>query len=435
MPAGVCRDCFAASPAPAPTRCNACGSPRQLAHAELATLSIAHVDCDAFYASIEKRDRPELRDRAVIVGGSERGVVLTACYNARIHGVRSAMPMFKALKLCPHATIVRPDMGKYVAVGRAVRAMMFDLTPLVQPVSIDEAFLDLSGTQAVHGAVPAITLARFAAAVEREHGITVSVGLSDCKFLAKLASDMDKPRGFTVIGRAEAIRVLRPRPVGAIWGVGAVSQARLAALGFATIGDIQDCTEAEFARRIGSVGTGSAGTGSESSGLWRLAQGIDPRTVSPTREAKSVSSETTFRRDLATADELLPILYHLCEKVAQRLISADLAGGGVVLKLKTSQFRLKTRSRAPIPPTQLATRLFDAGRALLLPELDGTRYRLVGLGTSDLRPAADADQADLVDATLARQKAAARAIDAVRTRFGDAALVRGITIGRDSKRR
>ena len=156
-----------------------------------------------------------------------------------------------------------------------------------------------------------MTLARFARNVERTHGISISVGLSDCKFLAKLASDLDKPRGFTVIGRAEAaISVLRGKPVGAIWGVGAVSQSRLGLLGFTTIGDIQDCTEAEFARRIGSEG----------SSLWRLAHGIDSRAVSPTREAKSVSSETTFRRDLATADELLPILYHLCEKVAARLV-------------------------------------------------------------------------------------------------------------------
>ena len=396
-----------------------------VAHDELPALSIAHVDCDAFYASIEKRDRPELRDRAVIVGGSERGVVLTACYNARIHGVRSAMPMFKARKLCPHATIVRPDMAKYAATGRAIRTMMLDLTPLVQPVSIDEAFLDLAGTEGVHGAVPAVTLARFARDVERTHGISISVGLSDCKFLAKLASDLDKPRGFSVIGRAEATSVLREKPVGAIWGVGAVSQARLGLLGFTTIGTIQDCTEAEFARRIGSEG----------SSLWRLAHGLDSRRVSPIREAKSVSSETTFRRDLATEDELLPILYHLCEKVAARLVGSELSAAGVVLKLKTSAFRLKTRSRSPLPPTQLAARLFEAGRALLLPELDGTRYRLIGLGAAELRSADDADRADLVDTKLARQKAAARAIDAVRAKFGQEALVRGITMGRDAKRR
>ena len=424
MPAGFCRDCLAAHPPPAPTRCRVCGSPRMVAHGEIGTLSIAHVDCDAFYASVEKRDRPELREKPVIVGGGRRGVVLTACYNARIHGVRSAMPMFKALQLCPHATIVRPDMAKYAAAGRAVRAMMAELTPAVQPVSIDEAFLDLSGTRAVHDAVPALTLARFAARVERELGITVSIGLSDCKFLAKLASDLDKPRGFTVIGRAEAPSFLRPRPVGAIWGVGAASQVRLAALGFTTIGDIQDCGKAEFARRIGSEG----------SRLWHLARGIDTRTVSSSREAKSISSETTFDRDLADADELLPILYRLCEKVALRLAQSELAAGGVILKLKTSQFRLKTRSRSPIAPTQLAARLFEVGRALLLPELGGARYRLIGLGAADLRPAAEADRADLVDTTLARQRATARAIDAVRQRFGGDALVRGITLGHGAKR-
>ncbi len=336
MPAGLCRDCGAALPAPAPVRCSACGSPRVVAHPELETLPVAHIDCDAFYAAIEKRDDPSLRDKAVIVGGSRRGVVLTACYNARIHGVRSAMPMFKALRLCPHATIVRPNMAKYAATGRTIRTMMGELTPLVQPVSIDEAFLDLSGTQALHGATPAVTLARFAARIEREIGITVSVGLSHNKFLAKLASDADKPRGFTVIGRADALAVLRPRPVGAIWGVGAVSQVRLAALGFATIGDIQDCTEAEFARRIGSEG----------SSLWRLAHGLDGRPVRRERVAKSVSAETTFGEDLASADELEPILFHLCEKVALRLATGDVAAGGFVLKLKTRDFRLRTRSRA-----------------------------------------------------------------------------------------
>ncbi len=424
MPAGLCRDCCAALPAPAPARCGLCGSPRVVSHPELATLSVAHVDCDAFYAAVEKRDNPSLRDKAVIVGGSRRGVVLTACYNARIHGVRSAMPMFTALRLCPQAKVVRPSMAKYATAGRRIRAMLGELTPLVQPISIDEAFLDLSGTQALHGSMPALTLARFAARVEREVGITVSVGLSHNKLLAKLASDADKPRGFTVIGRADAIAVLRPRPVGAIWGVGAVSQARLAALGFSTIGDIQDCTQAEFARRVGSEG----------SSLWRLAHGRDDRLVRPEREAKSVSAETTFGEDLATADELEPILFHLCEKVALRLAAVDVAAGGIVLKLKTRDFRLRTRSRSPIPPTQLATRLFEAGRTLLAPEIDGTRYRLIGLGASDLRPAVDADQADLLDVALPRQKAAAKAIDAVRAKFGSEALVRGITMRRQTRR-
>ena len=414
---GFCRDCLAALAVPA-RRCPACGSPRLLVHPELDRLAIAHVDCDAFYATIEKRDDPTLRDKPLIIGGSARGVVLTACYIARTFGVRSAMPMFKALKACPQATVVRPDMAKYQRVGRTVRALMGELTPLVQPVSVDEAFLDLSGTSAVHRASPALTLARFARRVEAEIGITVSVGLSDCKFLAKLASDLDKPRGFAVIGRAEAVAVLRPLPVGAIAGVGAVAQKRLAAHGFTTIGDIQDCSEADFRRRSGADG----------SSLWRLAFGQDDRPVSPARETKSISAETTFRGDLAAPDDLLPILYRLCEKVALRLSEAELSTGGVVLKLKTAQFQIRTRSRSGLPPTQLAVRLFEAARAMLLPELDGTLYRLIGIGAADLRPAAEADHVDLVDTGLKRQKAAARAIDAVRARFGSEALVRGITL-------
>jgi DNA polymerase-4 len=420
---GFCRDCLRGLIAPVPSRCPDCLSPRIVAHREIESLALAHIDCDAFYANVEKRDDPSLRDRPLIVGGSRRGVVLTACYIARTYGVRSAMPMFKALELCPDAAVVRPDLAKYQSIGRAIRTLMGELTPMVQPLSIDEAFLDLTGTEALHGRVPAVTLARFAGRIEREFGITVSVGLSDCKFLAKLASDTDKPRGYTVIGRGEAREVLRPRPVGAIWGVGAVTQARLAALGFSTIGDIQDCSEREFARRIGTEG----------SNLWHLAHGVDGRGVTPGREMKSVSAETTFAADLSSPDELLPILYRLCEKVARRLGEADLAAGGVVLKLKSARFRLKTRSRAPIAPTRLAARLFDAGRALLLPELDGTRYRLLGLGASDLRPGADADRADLVDGELPRQKAAAAAIDAIRARFGEDAVVRGITLGRTAK--
>lgn len=415
---GFCRDCFATIQAPAPRRCHSCASPRLVVHREIGTLSIAHVDCDAFYASIEKRDRPELRSKPVIVGGSKRGVVLTACYVARTFGVRSAMPMFKALKLCPHAEIVRPDMAKYASTGRVIHSMMQDMTPLVQPVSIDEAFLDLGGTADVHGAPPAVTLASFSARVEREVGLTVSIGLSDCKFLAKLASDLDKPRGFTIIGRAEALDILAPLPVGAIWGVGAVAQARLESVGFRSIGDIQGCAEAEFLRRVGTDG----------SHLWRLARGIDSRTVSSHREAKGISSETTFKVDLATADELVPVLYRLCEKVADRLGKGEVAAGGIVLKLKTADFRLRTRSRSPIPPTQLASRLFEASRALLLREIDGTRFRLIGLGASELQPATTADHSDLLDTALPRLKATARAIDAVRAKFGAEALVRGITL-------
>ena len=196
--ASFCRDCLADVPERSP-RCAGCGSPRLARHGELARMAIAHVDCDAFYATIEKRDDPSLADKPVIVGGGHRGVVATACYIARTFGVRSAMPMFEARRRCPHAHVIKPDMAKYVRVGREVRAMMEALTPQVEPLSIDEAFLDLTGTERLHGMMPAKTLARFAKRVEADIGITVSIGLSQNKFLAKIASDLDKPRGFSML--------------------------------------------------------------------------------------------------------------------------------------------------------------------------------------------------------------------------------------------
>ena len=233
----LCRDC-GHRPLGSTGTCPACGSARVLRHAELHDLTIAHLDCDAFYAAIEKRDRPELRDRPVIVGGRHRGVVAACCYIARTYGVRSAMPMFKALRACPEAEVIKPDMKKYTAVGREVRAMMLDCTPLVEPLSIDEAFMDLSGTESLHRASPAATLAVLARRVEEALSITVSIGLSYNKFLAKIASDLDKPRGFAVIGRAEARAFLADKPVGLLWGVGAAMQRRLAQDGITRIGEL-----------------------------------------------------------------------------------------------------------------------------------------------------------------------------------------------------
>jgi DNA polymerase-4 len=215
---GFCRDCLKGQQPEGLRRCRACGSPRLVYHPELNDLTLAHVDCDAFYAAVEKRDNPDLIDKPVIIGGGKRGVVSTACYVARIHGVRSAMPMFKALEACPQAVVIRPDMEKYTRVGREIRAIMEELTPLVQPISIDEAFLELRGTELLHHDPPARVLARFARRVEQEIGITISVGLSYCKFLAKVASDLQKPRGFSVIGAAEAVSFLADKPVTMIWG-------------------------------------------------------------------------------------------------------------------------------------------------------------------------------------------------------------------------
>ncbi|MBV1707528.1 MAG: DNA polymerase IV, partial [Hyphomicrobiales bacterium] len=278
-PRALCRDCLNFSAAGA-RRCAHCGSPRLLAHAERDRLSVAHIDCDAFYATIEKRDNPALVDKPVIVGGGTRGVVSTCCYIARTFGVRSAIPMFKARQLCPDAVVIKPDMAKYAGVSREMRAMMETLTPLVEPVSIDEAFLDLAGTETLHGASAAHSLARLARRIEQELGITVSIGLSDCKFLAKIASDMQKPRGFTIIGRAEAVAVLRPRPVGLIFGVGAVTQARLEKAGYRLIGDLQDAGPARLAAQFGDEGLRLA----------HLALGEDKRRVTPARETKSISA-------------------------------------------------------------------------------------------------------------------------------------------------
>jgi DNA polymerase-4 len=379
-------------------------------------LKIAHIDCDAFYASVEKRDRPELRDQPLIIGGGvKRGVVSTACYVARTYGVRSAMPMGRALKLCPSAVVLKPDMAKYSMASRQIRGLMLGLTPLVEPLSIDEAFLDLSGCEGALGLAVAPALARFALTVEREVGVTVSIGLSYCKFLAKFASDLDKPRGFSAIAREDAMAVLAPLSVSRLWGVGEAARARLERLGFRIIGDLQRIEEAEALARLGDDGRR----------LWRLSRGIDARKVSPERETKSISAETTFLDDISDRAELEAILLGLCEKVARRLKAAGFSTGGVTLKLRLPDFRLRTRARA-LPPTQLAPRLFAAARALLAAQPAGERYRLIGVGTSDLRPESEADAADLVEGDRTKEKARETAIDTLRERFGRGAVVRGL---------
>jgi DNA polymerase IV len=395
-------------------------------HGELFDLAIAHVDCDAFYAAIEKRDDPSLADKPVIIGGARRGVVSTACYIARINGVRSAMPMFKALKLCPDAVVIKPNMEKYSAVGREVRALMLELTPLVEPLSIDEAFLDLTGTEALHRMAPANTLVRFSNRVQSEIGITVSIGLSHNKFLAKIASDFRKPRGFSVIGRAETLEFLRDKPVGMIFGVGAAMQKKLARDGITRIGDLQRASETDLGRAYGSMGLR----------LSRLSRGLDDRRVSPDRATKSVSSETTFEEDISDPEQLTRILWRLSETVSRRLKKAGLSGRTVTLKLKTADFRTLTRSHTLPSTTQLADRIFEDGRRLLRDAADGTKFRLIGIGVSEFG-AEDLDAlSDLIDTGPARRAAAERAVDAVRDKFGRDAVQRGIGFtGSGEKRR
>jgi len=420
--AAFCRDCLSSQAGDA-RRCVQCGSPRLVRHRELDALAIGHVDCDAFYAAIEKRDNPELKDKPVIIGGGRRGVVSTACYIARINGVRSAMPMFKALAACPEAVIIKPNMEKYAAVGREVREMMLALTPLIEPISIDEAFLDLTGTQRLHGEAPAKVLARFASRVESEVGITVSVGLSYCKFLAKIASDMNKPRGFSVIGRSEAVGFLAEKPVTLIWGIGKAFASTLERDGIRTIGQLQRMELADLMRGYGTMG----------SRLYHLSRGIDTRPVKPDHEAKSISAETTFNSDIADLAELTSILRTLSEKVSRRLKKSGLAGRTVVLKLKTTDFRIRTRNRQLGDATRLVDRIFRTGLDLLKRETDGTRYRLLGIGVGDLVDADTADPPDLVDIQARKRALAEGAFDRVREKFGLSALETGYTFGRQSR--
>ncbi|SRR5579883_2674120 len=408
-----CRDCLSDAVADQP--CPACGSTRVLAHPELDKLSIAHMDCDAFYAAIEKRDDPSLNDKPLIVGGETRGVVATACYIARTYGVRSAMPMFQAKKLCPHAVILRPRHAYYSQVARQIRSFMEELTPLVEPLSLDEAYLDLSGTTRIHHRIPAKTMAALALRIEREIAITVSIGLSGNKFLAKLASELDKPRGFAVIGMAEAKSFLRDKKIGIMRGAGKVTQATLERDGFVTIGQLQDADPADLARRYGATGLW----------LYQMANAQDSRPVDPGEEMKTISSETTFDKDLSRLSDLESILWRQAERVSARAKAKGIAGKTIVLKLKTADFRLRTRSASLEAPTQLADRIFRTALAALKREADGTRFRLLGVGLSGLTTAEGADPASLIDWEGDKRAAAERAMDKIRAKFGGAAVNTG----------
>jgi DNA polymerase-4 len=386
MTEALCRDCCEiVEPAPGPA-CARCGGARLVAHGEVAALGIAHIDCDAFYASVEKRDRPELASEPVIVGHpGGRGVVTTACYVARRFGARSAMPMFQALELCPHATVLPPDMGKYKRVSEEIRTIFAAATSIIEPVSLDEAYLDLTDDYRTEAPPAAEALALIAQRVEREVGITVSIGLSCNKFLAKLASELEKPRGFSVIGEGEAKAFLAPLSVRKIHGVGAVTARRMEAGGLSTIADLQALPERELVARFGKFGQRLA----------QFAHGEDDRRVTPWRPTKSISAETTFSRDTGSAEELTEVARRLGERVAAQLARKGLAGCSIVLKLKTSDFRLLTRTRSLAHPTQRADTIFESVAALIEREADGRTYRLIGVGVGDLGPADAADPADL----------------------------------------
>ncbi len=410
----LCRDCFWIGDDQPSRRCPSCGSPRLIIHEALTTLSIAHLDCDAFYATVEKRDRPELRDEPVIVGGGKRGVVTTCCYIARTYGVRSAMPMFKALRACPHAVVIKPDFSKYTFESKRIMGLLQTLTPLVQPLSLDEAWLDLFGTERINHGFPALVLARMQKRIEDETGLTISVGLAANKFLAKIASDLDKPRGFSVIG-AEAKDFLSTRPVSILPGVGPAFVKSLEKAGLRTVGDIARTDPKTLAKTFGASGLR----------LSRLAQGEDARDVDPESERKSISAETTFNEDHARLADLEDRLWPLCEKVALRARRSGITGRVVTLKLKASDFRTLTRRRTLSAPTQTARTLFAEGREMLREEVRGDRaFRLIGIGISDLAESG-ALETELFAGGEAKARETENAIDKLRNRFGDTAVVTG----------
>ena len=413
MPA-LCRDCLTEI-APAP-RCPNCRSPRVLAHAELFSLTIAHMDCDAFYASVEKRDNPELRNQAVIVGGAHRGVVSTCCYIARIKGVRSAMPMFQALKLCPEAVVVKPRMSVYVEVSRQIREMMKEMTPAIEPLSLDEAFLDLTGTERLHHAPAALQLARLVKRMEVELGISGSIGLSHNKFLAKIASDIDKPRGFSVIGKDETDAFLRGKPVGLIWGVGKAFQTTLERDGIRTFTDLLRWDRKDLGARYGTMGDR----------LWHLARGMDYRRVSSNAPMKSISNETTFYEDTAALSVLDGHIWRMSEKVADRAKKQGVTGRVVTLKVKQSDHKSLTRRTSLPDPTQIADRIYSIARILLEGVIDKGPFRLIGVGISNLEDLKTSENfGDLLDPEARKREKAERVSDKIREKFGDAAILKG----------
>lgn len=410
----LCRECLCQFDMAA--RCPTCGSPRVVSHPELFGLSIAHMDCDAFYASVEKRDNPDLADKPLIIGGGRRGVVSTACYIARIRGVRSAMPMFQALRLCPEAVVLKPRMALYAEVSRAIRAMMLDLTPAVEPLSLDEAFLDLSGTVRLHGAPPAVMLARLVRRMRDELGLTGSIGLSHNKFLAKIASDLDKPHGFSVIGVAETADFLRDRPVSLIWGVGQSTLGALNASGIRSFADLLRWDRRDLTARFGAMGHR----------LWHLARGEDTRCVSPNAPVKSISNETTFFEDTREPDLLDGHLWRLSEKVADRAKAKGLAGRVVTLKLKHPDHKLISRRQALREATQLSDTIYRTARGLMDHVPQGRAWRLIGVGLSDLGPEEVADRSgDLLDPQAVKRAGAERASDLIRAKFGPEAILKG----------
>jgi DNA polymerase-4 len=375
--------------------------------------AILHVDMDAFYASVEQRDDPSLRGRPVIVGGRHRGVVLAASYEVRPFGVRSAMPMAHALRLAPRdVVVVRPRFDAYVAASERLHEIFSSVTDLIEPLSLDEAFLDVTGSRALFGEPEAIarTLRQ---RIRDELHLPASAGVAPVKFVAKIGSDLAKPDGLRVVPPGEARRFLAPLSVARLWGVGPATHQRLAALGLATIDDIARRDRDELVRSLGPLGAH----------LHDLSHGIDPRPVTPDRDAKSIGAEDTFGEDLSTRDELLPHLHAQALRVARRLRRSGRVARGVVLKLKTHDFELRTRRTTLRAATDDGQVLYEAVAALLSREDElGALVPMRLAGVSAVLLEAPTVQPGLFDAGARRATKLNGALDAIANRFGVGAV-------------
>lgn len=413
----VCRECFKTFNEKKEF-CNKCYSANLISNNEIENLNIAHVDCDAFYAAIEKRDNPKYKNFPIIIGGGKRGVVATACYIARTRGVKSAMPMYRALKLCPDAIIIKPNMQKYKKASKVINNLMKEITPLVEPLSLDEAFLDLSGTSRLHKKIPAVLLAELSKKIQKKVGISVSIGLSYNKFLAKICSDIDKPRGFSIINRLEAQSFLKDKPVEVIWGVGNTLKSKLNNDGIRTIGQIREMDCSELIVKYGSIG----------SHIHKLSNAEDVREIKPYRKVKSISHETTFEKDTNDEVFLKKILWSLCEKVSDRAKEKGLGGSTINLKIKTKDFKLISRSITIEEPTQIAEIIFQTSKLLLFREIKKNKFRLLGVGLSNLKDSEICDLYDLINTNSNKEKNIEFAIDAIRNRYGVNLIKKGRSI-------
>lgn len=410
----ICRDCYVVSKEISKI-CKKCHSPRTLSHKEISKLYIAHIDCDAFYASVEKRDNPALKNKPVIIGGGSRGVVSTACYIARTKGVKSAMPMFKAKELCPEAVVIKPNIKKYKNVSLEIREIMKKLTPVIEPISLDEAFLDLKGTYRLHKKVPALILVELVKDIKIKTGINVSVGLSFNKYLAKVCSDLDKPKGFSIIGKSEATSFLKDKPVNLLWGVGSKFKKRLNSEGIINIGQIQKMQDKELVKRYGAIGYH----------IYQLSRGKDNRKIQSNRKIKSISHETTFQKDTKNKKELEKALNNLSRKVSDRSKLLGVGGKTINLKLKTKDFKLITRSITFSDATQLHTRIFKNAKKLLYDNLNNSKYRLIGVGISELIEEKLCDLDSLIDIKSNNDKKIEVALSKLRNKFGDNIITKG----------